>query len=111
MTDLDGAGVQVLLIATATHQDGGLPSVPSVAGSFRDLRTALIERCGVRPEHVTAVLDPADAQSMALAVARATKRADTVLLVYFIGHGLLTPGGDLYLAAGNTAELTPGMAE
>lgn len=111
MTDLDGAGVQVLLIATATHQDGGLPSVPSVAHSFRDLRTALIERCGARPEHVTAVLDPADAQSMALAVARATKRADTVLLIYFIGHGLLTPGGDLYLAAGNTAELTPGMAE
>ncbi|MFD5797473.1 hypothetical protein ACFWIO_28905 [Streptomyces diastatochromogenes] len=111
MTDLDGAGVQVLLIATATHQDGGLPSVPSVADSFRDLRTALIERCGVRPDHVTAVLDPADARSMALAVARATKRADTVLLVYFIGHGLLTPGGDLYLAAGNTAELTPGMAE
>ncbi|MBK3575627.1 WD40 repeat domain-containing protein [Streptomyces sp. MBT65] len=111
MTDLDGAGVQVLLIATATHQDGGLPSVPSVADSFRDLRTALIERCGVRPGHVTAVLDPADAQSMALAVARATKRADTVLLVYFIGHGLLTPGGDLYLAAGNTAELAPGMAE
>ncbi|MER6464865.1 hypothetical protein ABT278_31015 [Streptomyces sp. NPDC001228] len=111
MTDLDGAGVQVLLIATATHQDGGLPSVPSVAASFRDLRTALHERCGVRPEQVTAVLDPADAQSMALAVAGATKRADTVLLVYFIGHGLLTPGGDLYLAAGNTTELTPGMAE
>ncbi|WP_030910206.1 NACHT and WD repeat domain-containing protein [Streptomyces sp. NRRL F-5126] len=111
MTDLDGAGVQVLLIATATHQDGGLPSVPSVAGSFRDLRTALVEHCGVRPEQVTAVLDPADAQSMALAVARATMRADTVLLVYFIGHGLLAPSGDLYLAAGNTAELTPGMAE
>ncbi|MER7930730.1 hypothetical protein ABTY96_47820 [Streptomyces sp. NPDC096057] len=111
MTDLDGAGVQVLLIATATHQDGGLPSVPSVADSFRDLRTALNERCGVRPEHMTAVLDPADAQSMALAVAKATKRADTVLLIYFIGHGLLTPGGDLYLAASNTAELTPGMAE
>ncbi|GGT87879.1 WD40 repeat domain-containing protein [Streptomyces violascens] len=111
MTDLDGAGVQVLLIATATHQDGGLPSVPSIADSFRDLQTALIERCGVRPEHVTAVLDPADAQSMAHAVARAAQQADTVLLVYFIGHGLLTPGRELYLAAGNTAELTPGMAE
>ncbi|MHA6765570.1 caspase, EACC1-associated type [Streptacidiphilus sp. PAMC 29251] len=111
MTDLSGAGVRALLIGTATHRGPLLPSVPSVARSFHDLRTVLIERCGVRPDRMTAVLDPPDAQTMARAVAEAAQQADTVLLVYFIGHGLLGPDGELYLAAAGTDRLTPGMAE
>ncbi|MEU9887690.1 AAA family ATPase [Sphaerisporangium sp. NPDC051011] len=111
MTDLSGAGVRVLLIATATHEGPLLPSVPAVATSCQDLRTALIERCGVRPDRLRTLLDPVDAQTMARAVAEEAQRADTVLLVYFIGHGLLGPDGELYLAATGTDRLTPGMAE
>ncbi|MCX4774985.1 AAA family ATPase [Streptomyces sp. NBC_01285] len=111
MTDLSGAGVRVLLIATATHEGALLTSVPAVATSCQDLRTALIERCGVRPDHLRPLLDPADAQTMARAVTEEAQRAETVLLVYFIGHGLLGPDGELYLAATSTDRLTPGMAE
>ncbi|MFF7690140.1 hypothetical protein ACFZB6_28850 [Streptomyces syringium] len=100
-----------MLIATATHEGPLLPSVPSVATSCQDLHTALLERCGVRPDHLRTLLDPADAQTMARAVAEEAQRADTVLLVYFIGHGLLGPDGELYLAATGTDRLTPGMAE
>ncbi|MER5362781.1 AAA family ATPase [Streptomyces sp. NPDC002785] len=111
MTDLSGAGVRVLLIATAMHEGPLLTSVPAVATSCQDLRTALIERCGVRPGLLRTLLDPADAQTMARAVTEEAQRADTVLLVYFIGHGLLGPDGELYLAATGTDRLTPGMAE
>ncbi|WP_327364393.1 MULTISPECIES: caspase, EACC1-associated type [unclassified Streptomyces] len=111
MTDLSGAGVRVLLIATATHEGPLLTSVPAVATSCQDLRTALIERCGVRPDRLRTLLDPADARTMARAVTEEAQRADTVLLVYFIGHGLLGPDGELYLAATGTDRLTPGMAE
>ncbi|WP_327303242.1 caspase family protein [Streptomyces sp. NBC_01298] len=110
MTDLSGAGVRVLLIATATHEGPLLTSVPAVTTSCQDLRTALIDRCGVRPDHLRTLLDPADAQAMAQAVTEEAQRADTVLLVYFIGHGLLGPDGELYLAATGTDRLTPGMA-
>ncbi|MGW6705219.1 caspase, EACC1-associated type [Streptomyces sp. NPDC054956] len=110
MTDLSGVGVRVLLIATATHEGPLLTSVPAAATSCRDLRTTLIERCGVRPDHLRTLLDPADAQTMARAVTEEAQRADTVLLVYFIGHGLLGPDGELYLAATSTDRLTPGMA-
>ncbi|MFD7323204.1 AAA family ATPase [Streptomyces sp. NPDC059875] len=111
MTDLSGPGVRVLLIATAHHEGPLLSSVPSVATSFQDLRKVLIERCGVRDENLRPLLDPADAQTMARAVTEEAQQADSVLLVWFIGHGLLGPEGELYLAAGSTDRLTPGMAE
>lgn len=111
MTDLSGAGVRVLVIGTATHHGTTLSSVPSVARSFHDLVTALVRHCGVRPDRLRAILDPPDARSMAAAITAEAQAAETVLLVYFIGHGLLGPAGELYLAASDTDRLTPGMAE
>ncbi|MEU8942412.1 hypothetical protein AB0C97_30760 [Streptomyces goshikiensis] len=110
MTSLSGPGVRVLLIATSTHHGPHLPSVPSVARTFEDLRTVFTERCGVRPDRLRLLLDPPDARAMAEAVTEEAQRADTVLLVYFVGHGLLGPGGELHLAASGTDRLTPGMA-
>ncbi|MFE2289678.1 caspase family protein [Streptomyces sp. NPDC059452] len=111
MTGLSGDDARVLLIATATHHGRNLPSVPSVARTCEDLRTVLLERCGVRPERLRVLSDPADAQTMALAVTEEAQAAGTVLLVYFVGHGLLGPGGELYLAASGTDQLVPGLAE
>ncbi|GAB2944917.1 AAA family ATPase [Nonomuraea fastidiosa] len=111
MTDLSGPGVRVLLIATAHHENPGLPSVKAVATSSEDLGKVLTERCGVRPDRLRTLLDPPDARTMARAVAEEAQRAETVLLVYFIGHGLIGPDGELYLAASSTDRLTPGMAE
>lgn len=111
MTDLAGAGVRVLLIGTAQHDGPTLSSVPAVARTFEDVRTVLIEQCGVAPPQLRALLDPADARTMAAAVAEEANRAETVLLVYFIGHGLLGRGNELYLAASSTDQLIPGLAE
>lgn len=111
MTDLSGAGARVLLLATSTHYGPTLTSVPSVASSFHALRAALVQRCGVRPDRLRPILDPPHARAMALAVSEEARRAETVLLVYFIGHGLLGPGGELFLAASNTDRLDAGLAE
>ncbi|MEU9691671.1 caspase, EACC1-associated type, partial [Amycolatopsis japonica] len=112
MTGLSGEGVRVLLIATATHDDGALPAVPAVARSAESLRAVLLERCGVRPEALRLLSDPADARAMATAVTEEAQRATAVLLVYFIGHGMPGPDGELYLAArGTGAKLVPGLAE
>nr|WP_255414880.1 caspase family protein [Amycolatopsis sp. BJA-103] len=71
----------------------------------------LQERCGVDASRVRAVLDPPDAQTMALAITEEAQRAESALLVWFVGHGLLGPGNELYLAASGTDRLVPGLAE
>ncbi|WP_433194295.1 caspase, EACC1-associated type [Nocardia sp. CA-107356] len=110
MTDLSGEGVRILVLATATHTTTALPPLPTVAQTFSDLHAAFIERCGAMTENVVGVLDPPDARTMAAAIAEEAARARSVLVVYFLGHGLRGPGGELYLAAKDTGELIPGLA-
>lgn len=110
MTRLAGDGAQVLLLGSATHPGPTLPSLPAVAASLSALRQRLLDRCGVRADRLNTIIDPPDGLAMATAVADAARRADDVLLIYFAGHGLLGPGGELFLAAAGTDQLTPGLA-
>jgi WD40 repeat protein len=110
MTDLTGRGVQVLVIGTETHHGDALPSVPVVGRSFTALVDRLVTRCGVPPRQLTALHDPPDALAIARAVTNAAQQAASVLFVYFVGHGLRGPGGELHLAASGTDRLTPGLA-
>ncbi|MFI2664733.1 WD40 repeat domain-containing protein [Micromonospora carbonacea] len=110
MTDLAGVGVRVLLIGTARHDGPLLASVPAAARSVEALRERLLDRARVRPANLRLLLDAPDAATMARAIAEEAGRADTVLLIYYVGHGLLGPGGELYLAAASTDRLVPGLA-
>ncbi|WP_336116475.1 caspase, EACC1-associated type [Streptomyces sp. PTD9-10] len=109
-TALASSGARVLLIGTGTHHGPTLTSVPAVPRSVEALAAALTERCGVTPDRLRTLVDPADARTMALAVAEAAQEADSTLLVYYVGHGLIGPGDELYLAASATDRLTPGLA-
>ncbi|MGC4770504.1 caspase, EACC1-associated type [Micromonospora sp. DT44] len=110
MGNLSGRGVQVLVIGTETHHGEGLPSVPVVGRTFTALVERFSSRCGVPAGQLRAVHDPPDAVTIAREVTAAAQQATTVLLIYFIGHGLRGPGGELYLAASGTERLTPGLA-
>ena len=110
MTDLRGQGVRVLLIGTAEYSGPSLPSLPSVGRSVAALSAALRERCGVGGEQLRVVLNPQDARTMAEAVAEEAHTAESVLVIYYLGHGLLGPGDELYLSASGTGELVPGLA-
>ncbi|WNM33490.1 hypothetical protein RKE30_25420 [Streptomyces sp. Li-HN-5-11] len=110
MTGLSGPGVRALLLGTATHSGPTLTSVPAVARTVVALEQRLVAACGVRPELIHTVIDPENAQQMAEAIAEEAQKADTVLLLYYVGHGLLGPGDELYLAARSTDRLTPGLA-
>ncbi len=110
MTDLSGAGVRVLLIGTATHPGPTLTSVPAVSRTINALRDRLISRCGVPADQVRLLADPETARDMATAIAEEAQQAQTTLLLYYLGHGLIGPGNELYLAASSTDQLTPGLA-
>ncbi|MFJ9866646.1 hypothetical protein [Streptomyces sp. NPDC101165] len=109
-TALASSGARVLLIGTGTHHGPTLTSVLAVPRSVEALAATLTERCGVTPDRLRTLIDPADARTMALAVADAAQEAESTLLVYYVGHGLIGPGDELYLAASATDRLTPGLA-
>ncbi|MFD8806181.1 AAA family ATPase [Streptomyces sp. NPDC059597] len=110
MTDLSGEGVRVLLIGTENHPGPTLTSVPAVSRTVEALRHRLTTVCGVAPGSIRTLLDPADAHAMAAAVTEEARRARTVLLIHYVGHGLIGPGDELHLAASSTDRLTPGLA-
>lgn len=99
MHTLGGAGTRVLLIGTGTHHAGsGLEPVHAALNSVTDLGQKLVERCGLAPDALRVVHDPAGPTEMGLAIAETAEQATDVLLVYYAGHGLVSPGGELYLA-------------
>ncbi|TCO55723.1 WD40 repeat protein [Actinocrispum wychmicini] len=86
-------------MGTWTHDAAsGLPSVPAVPGTLADLGQTLVERCGLRADALCFVRDSGSPTDMGIALAEQAERAEGVLLVYYVGHGLVSPGGELYLA-------------
>lgn len=99
MVALRDAGARVLLIGTGQHTEGsGLASLPAVERSVRDLGDALIDRCGLAWDRLRIVLDATTPTEIGTALAEEAERATSVLLVYYVGHGLVGLGGELYLA-------------
>ena len=110
MTRLSGGGTRVLLIGTAAYSQPGLLPLPSVRRSVTALSEAFRQHCGLADGQLRVLLDPPDAKAMAEAIAEAATSAEGVLLIYYLGHGLLGPSDELYLAATGTGELRPGLA-
>ncbi|MFI9629394.1 transporter substrate-binding domain-containing protein [Streptomyces sp. NPDC052042] len=99
MTRLGASGTRVLLIGTGTHgAASGLPPVPAVMGTLADLGQVLVERCGLAEENLRVIRDPANPTELGIAIAQEAERAEDVLWVYYVGHGLVNPAGELYLA-------------
>ncbi|MEU4156509.1 caspase family protein [Actinoplanes sp. NPDC026670] len=99
MADLVGADVQALVVGTATHRPGSsLPDVPAAARSAIAVRDVLVERCGVPADNATVLIDPESAAEFQQAILDAAGRATSTLLIWYIGHGVLTSEKELYLA-------------
>ena len=99
MEALADRGARVLLIGTGQHTEGsGLDSLPTVERSVRDMGEALIERCSLGWDRLRVVLDAVTPTEIGLALAEEAERATSLLMIYYVGHGLVGLGGELYLA-------------
>jgi hypothetical protein len=95
------AGATVLLCGTGTYSRGSkLTNIPAVKATLADLGEVLVERCGA-PKPTTAA-DPRTLSDLGAAISSAARRADTVLLIYYVGHGLVDADGHLFLATAQT---------
>ncbi|MGH3720649.1 MAG: caspase, EACC1-associated type [Pseudonocardiaceae bacterium] len=107
---LTGAGVRILLVGTGQSVAGSeLPELPTVSTTVTDLATALVQRCGAQPERVRTLLDPASPTEFGRELTAAAAHAEDVLLVCYLGHGLLDVQGELYLATQATDHLRDGL--
>ncbi|MGW1777847.1 caspase family protein [Streptomyces sp. NPDC002143] len=78
-----------------------LPELPSVTNNVNDLAALLSdpELWGLRgPDHCRVLLNPQSPATVLDAVHDAAAEAEDAIVVYFAGHGLVSPNGDLYLA-------------
>ncbi len=102
-TALSGPGARAVLIGTGVHAAGsGLPDVPAVGATLADLAQVLIQRCGMAESNVAVLADPRSPLEVGLVLAQSAKQAQDVLLVCYVGHGVVSPGGELYLATAST---------
>ncbi|MGK5732683.1 caspase, EACC1-associated type [Streptomyces sp. URMC 124] len=111
--DLTGPDCHALVVGTGRHPAGArLVGLPSAARSATALAEALRSACGMaddRGDRVTLITDPAGPSDVLAAVEAVTERAEGgVVLFCFVGHGLLGPAEQLYLAtsAGTSAHST-----
>lgn len=78
-----------------------LPQLPSVANNVNDLASLLSDPdlWGLRrPDHCRVLLNPQSPATVLDAVHDAAAEAEDAFLVYFAGHGLVSPSGELFLA-------------
>jgi WD40 repeat protein len=110
-TALSSLGSRALIVGSGHHVPGSrLPDVPAVEETVCELGRTLVERCGLRPEHLEPLTDPADPRALGTALTRVAAEATDVLLLYYVGHGLVSPGNELYLATRATDDQVTGLA-
>ncbi|MBO0876675.1 MAG: hypothetical protein J2P19_25135, partial [Pseudonocardia sp.] len=106
MAGLDGEGVRVVLVGTGSHHaESMLPDVPQVEPTVRALQDCLVDVCAVRPAHVVPLVDPDTPEVFLRAVSDAAQAATDVLLIYYVGHGVVSATSKLYLATRATIDL------
>ncbi len=89
--------------------DSRLPPVPAAATTVTALAECMVERVGLDPAKLSVLLDPANPEKLSAALVDAAEQATDVLLFYYVGHGLVSPRGELHLATRATLDLTRGV--
>ncbi|RLK54481.1 caspase, EACC1-associated type [Actinokineospora cianjurensis] len=100
----DPARSRAILVGTSTYQATSLPDLPAVPANLHDLKSALTAPGlgGFAPQRCTVVENPGSTREVYRALREQTQAEDTVL-VYFAGHGLVSPGrGELHFALADT---------
>ncbi|MEW1611495.1 MULTISPECIES: caspase family protein [unclassified Streptomyces] len=93
-----------VLIGVSRYRDASLPDVPAALNSLHAMHRLLTnpDLCGWSEDRVLVVEDPAGAAELALQLHRLAEETTGTLLIYFVGHGVVTKTGALCLTTGHT---------
>ncbi|MFD8780902.1 helix-turn-helix domain-containing protein [Kitasatospora sp. NPDC059599] len=102
---------RAVLIGTGSYEHPDLLPLPAARNSLTAVHRMLTDPqlCGWPEERITVIPDPADPHRPAATPAalvpdlrRLAKETRGVLVLYYVGHGLVLPRGELCLALGRT---------
>ncbi|WP_253886494.1 caspase, EACC1-associated type [Actinokineospora diospyrosa] len=86
---------RAVLIGTSSYSDDRLPDIPQVGPGLAELSRVFVELGLV--EACTVLLDSPSTGALGRGITQAMAGAEDLLLVYYIGHGLIGRAHDLYL--------------
>jgi len=97
-------GSRAVLIGVSAYEYAEFPPIRAARNSVQAMRSLLSDPalCAWPPEQITVIANPISATELAAAVADQAERTTGVLLVYYVGHGVLSPGGELCLTVTST---------
>ena len=92
---------RAVLIGTSAYTEG-LEPMPAAANSLRRMEDLLVGLCGWPSAAVISFKDLSTGDRRLREISELIEEAEDVLLLYYVGHGLLLPGDDLGLALTDT---------
>ncbi len=98
------AGSSAVLIGVSAYEYAGLPPIRAARNSLNAMRSLLADPAlGAWPAgQITVIANPVSAADLTAEIADLAGATTGVLLLYYVGHGVLSPGGDLCLTLTST---------
>jgi Caspase domain len=98
------AGSRAVLVGVSAYEYAELTPIRAARNSLDVMQSLLTdpELCDWPPELVTTIINPVYAPDMVGRIADLAEEATEVLLMYYVGHGLLSPRGQLCLSVTST---------
>jgi Caspase domain len=98
------ADARAVLIGVSAYADAGFPPIRAARNSAQVMDALLADPalCGWPSERITVITDPVSASDLAIQVAEVAEVTTGVLLLYYVGHGVLSARGELFLTVTST---------
>ena len=96
---------RAILIGTSVYHDKRFRQLPAARNSLNGVKEILVDEqlCGWPEERVEVLLNQQHRPQLITELRRWARETTDVLIVYFVGHGIITPQGELCLALTDTA--------
>jgi Caspase domain len=106
---VDPARSRIVLVGAPVYDDPALADVPQIAQNLADLVSVFTDAKlgGFPAEHCVSAPPDATVDQVGDILEAAAEQAEDLLLFYFVGHGLIGPRGELFLALRGTRFRNP----
>lgn len=103
------ADSRAVLIGVSAYEDPGFPPIRAARNSLEAMRAMLVDPslCGWPPDRIMVIANPLSPVDLAERLADCAERTTGVLLVYYVGHGVLSSRGQLCLTVTSTSANRP----
>ena len=97
--ELVPAGSRAVLIGVSAYEYAEFPPIRAARNSLEAMHSLLSDPalCAWPQEWITVIANPISGSELAASIADLAEVTTGALLVYYVGHGVLSPGGELCL--------------